>query len=205
MQKHKLNTWSIFFMILGNILMAMGIAAFKLSRLGNDPCNGMYMALADVVGIPYANMLIICNLILLVIEFLFGRHYIGIGTFFNALLLGYIVTFFYNIYTRIAVPQALWQRLLTVLIGLVITGIGLAVYQKVDAGTSPFDSLSLIMTERFRFPYFACRMATDLTALVICFAAGGIVNVGTVSCVLLLGPVADFFDRQVIRRITKNA
>lgn len=199
MEKHRLNKWNILFMIFGNIVLGMGVAAFKLSRLGNDPFTGMAMALAELIHMPYANFLVLLNLAVFVVEFLFGRKYIGIGTFFNALLQGYIVTFFYEMYCKVAVPQLMWQRLLTVVIGLTVGGIGLAMYQNANAGASPYDSLSMIMTDRGKHSYYAYRMSTDLTSLVFCFLAGGIVNVGTVACVLLLGPIADFVNLHFIK------
>ena len=39
----------------------------------------------------------------------------------------------------------------------------------------------------------------------ICFASGGIVNVGTVASVLLMGPVADVINRKFVSKIIKDA
>ncbi|WP_339316737.1 hypothetical protein [Paenibacillus sp. FSL R10-2734] len=38
--------------------------------MGNDPFSGMVMALAEYVGITYANFLILLNLVLFVIVFI---------------------------------------------------------------------------------------------------------------------------------------
>ena len=37
--------------IIGNIFVGLGVGIFKLSMMGNDPIDGMNMALADVTGI----------------------------------------------------------------------------------------------------------------------------------------------------------
>ena len=45
-------------MLLGNVILGIGVAIFKLSGLGNDPYTGMIMALADRVHMQYANFLV---------------------------------------------------------------------------------------------------------------------------------------------------
>ena len=42
----KINWKYVVVMLIGNIILGLGIAIFKLSGLGNDPFSGMAMALA---------------------------------------------------------------------------------------------------------------------------------------------------------------
>lgn len=190
-------------MLFGNLVLGLGVAIFKLSGLGNDPYTGMVMAIADRVHMEYANLLVILNVVLFLVEVTAGRNYIGVGTFFNALLQGYVVTFFYHLVLKCGEPKQFWQQLLVVVIGLLIGGIGLAMYQNAKAGTAPYDSMSQIICDRSHKSYFGCRMLTDLICAAICFGFGGIVHVGTVASVLLMGPVADFINRKFVSRIIK--
>ena len=76
---------------------------------------------------------------------------IGLGTFVNALLLGYVVTFFYNLIVSAAgEPGQLLQRILIVCIGVIVTSFGVSMYQLPKQGVAPYDSMSLIMTERLK-------------------------------------------------------
>ena len=61
----KINWKYVVVMLIGNIILGLGIAIFKLSGLGNDPFSGMVMALAECVGIEYARFLILLNLLLI--------------------------------------------------------------------------------------------------------------------------------------------
>ena len=45
----KINWKYVVVMLIGNIILGLGIAIFKLSGLGNDPFSGMVMALAECV------------------------------------------------------------------------------------------------------------------------------------------------------------
>ncbi|MDF9841696.1 putative membrane protein YczE [Paenibacillus sp. PastF-1] len=183
-------------MVIGNIFLGMGISIFKLSGMGNDPFSGMVMALADLSFISYANFLILLNVVLFVVEWITGRKFIGAGTFVNAIFLGYIATFFYDIWIDIlGEPHVLWQRVITVAIGVVVCSFGVSLYQSSDVGVAPYDALSLIMKIRApRISYFWHRMFTDALCALICFLAGGIIGLGTLVSAFGLGPIIHFFD-----------
>ena len=59
----KINWKYVIVMLIGNVILGLGIAIFKLSGLGNDPFSGMVMALSDRTGIDYPVFLIIVNMI----------------------------------------------------------------------------------------------------------------------------------------------
>lgn len=195
----KIGARRFVLMIVGNIILSLGISIFKLSRMGNDPFSGMVMISSDLAGLSYANFLVIVNLVLLAVEFLGNRKLIGIGTLFNALLNGYIVTFFYEAELALfGIPEFLWQQLLIACLGVVVCGLGASLYQTPDVGTAPYDSLSLIMADRWKkIPYFWHRICTDGVCALICGLLGGIVGPGTLLCALGLGPFIHFFNVHV--------
>ncbi|WP_310832039.1 YczE/YyaS/YitT family protein [Paenibacillus pedocola] len=199
----KVDTTRLIIMVLGNVFLGMGISIFKLSGLGNDPFSGMVMALADSSGIVYANFLILLNLVLFVIQCIWGRKLIGAGTFVNAIFLGYIATFFYNIWIDLlGEPQMFWQRVVTVAIGVVVCSFGISLYQTSQVGVAPYDSLSLIMNKRFpKISYFWHRMFTDALCALVCFLAGGIIGLGTLATVFGLGPIIQFFDVNFTKKL----
>ncbi|KWX72347.1 YczE/YyaS/YitT family protein [Paenibacillus jilunlii] len=200
---HKADTKRLIIMVFGNVFLGMGISIFKLSGMGNDPFSGMVMALADSSGIAYANFLILLNLVLFGIEFITGRKYIGAGTFVNAILLGYIATFFHSTWLNLwGEPQLFWQRVVIVAIGVVVCSFGVSMYQTSDVGIAPYDSLSLIMRDNFpKISYFWHRMFTDALCALICFLAGGIIGLGTLVSVFGLGPIIHFFDVNFTRKL----
>lgn len=190
-------------MVTGNLFLGLGISIFKLSGLGNDPCSGMVMALADRAGMAYATVLVIFNSILFIYELLDGRRLIGAGTLVNAFLLGYVVTFFYKMELMlIGTPQHMVQRVITVLIGVIITSFGVSMYQYPEVGVAPYDSISLIFSrKRPGIPYLYYRISTDAFCALICYLAGGIIGLGTVLSAFGLGPVVQFFNIHVTSRL----
>jgi len=189
-------------MVLGNVFAGMGIAIFKLSGLGNDPYSGMNMALSDVLHIYYPVFQVMINVVFFIVELIFGRHFIGIGTIVNAVFLGYFVSFFYWLFHMVYEPHAFVARLITLAVGIVICSFGLSMYQTSDVGISPYDSFALILDKRLpKIPYFWCRMFCDGCCALTCFLAGGIIGIGTLATTFGFGPVIHFFNKNVSEKM----
>ena len=200
----NINWKHVLIMCIGNVFAGMGIGIFKLAGLGTDPFSGMNMAVADMIGMAYGNFQLIGYIVLLIIEIAFGRRFLGIGTVVNAVCLAYITTFFYNIYTGVFGLEltALPIRLVALCVGVVICCLGLSMYQMPDEGVAPYDSLSLIMTEKWpKIPYFWCRVSNDAISALVCWLAGGIVGLGTLVSAFGFGPFVQFFDTHFTSKV----
>jgi len=75
-------------------------------------------------------------------------------------------------------------------------------YQTPDVGVAPWDSLSLIMVERWpKIPYFWHRIFGDSLAVVIAVVLGGVVGLGTALCAFCLGPFIQFFSERYVKKM----
>jgi len=183
----------------GNLLIAVGIALFKQSALGNDPYTGMNMALSELLGVAFPVLQLCVNLLFFLIQFRFARKLIGFGTVVNALLIGSLIDLFYRLSVSwFGLPAEFGARLLFMAVGMVICSFGLSLYQTADLGVSPYDASSLILDSRLpRVPYFWCRILTDGLCALACWLAGGIIGVGTLVTAFGFGPVIALFNRLV--------
>lgn len=194
--------------IIGNIFIGLGIGIFRYAALGNDPYTAMNLSLSECVGMSYPVFQILFNLIAFVIQFLWGRELIGIGTIVNAFFLGYIVDFFYHILLLVPVsPEAFWQSVIIVCVGVIICSFGLSLYQTSDVGVAPYDALSLITQKKLpKVPYFWHRMFDDALAAGISLVATGFTNIGLGSLVSAfgLGPFIHFFNKHFSDKLMKS-
>ena len=201
----KIGLGRIVMMILGNVILGLGISVFKLSGMGNDPYNAMVMAMGTLLHMPYANFQVMLNIVLLMIEIFAGRKYIGAGTIVNALFLGYFSTFFNFVLAHtVNAPQTMWQRVIVVCLGVIICSLGLSLYQSADVGVAPYDSLPLIMSDRWpKIPYFCYRISLDALFALICYLAGGIVGLGTLVSALGLGYFINLFNKSLSEKMVR--
>ena len=190
----------------GNLLVGIGVAIFKFSALGNDPFNGMNMALADLFQVPYPTLQIMVNILFFAIQLLAARELIGFGTVINIFLIGYIVNFTYGLLVRsLGSPGSFAIQLLAMVTGMLICSLGLSLYQCSEMGTAPYDALALILDRKLKkLPYFWCRILCDGSCALVCFLAGGIVGLGTLVSAFGFGPVIAFFNRTVSEPMARN-
>lgn len=195
----------IIIVFLANVVLGFGISIFKFAGLGNDPYTAQVFGVSGYFGWYFPIYQICFNIaVFIVFQITLGRKYIGIGTLVNMFLLGYFVDFFATVLSMIfKEPRGnLLIQIPVMLVGVIITGLGISLYQSSDAGVAPYDSVSLIMSERIeKLPYFWARIITDALCALVCYISGGLLGIGTIVCAFGLGPVTQFFDRTVSKML----
>lgn len=185
-------------MVVGIIFLGLGIALFKLSLMGNDPSTALAIGVMNKVDLKLPVVMIIMNSLYFIVEILFGRKLIGIGTFVNWFGVGTLAAFWEYVLTSfITFPEDFWGRFMIMAIGIVELSFAVSLYQTPDVGIAPYDALAIILDERTPLPYFWCRMIVDSSATLIAFVLGAIVNLGTLACAFGLGPFISLFSRFV--------
>lgn len=192
----------ILVMVFGIIILGLGISLFKLSALGNDPSSAMVMAIGDKIHVDFARTLLAANCLWFLAEVIWGRHYIGLGSFVNWFGVGTISMMFTRLLSiLLPEPESFVQKLIIMAVGMLVLSLAASMYQTADLGIAPYDSLSLMLEERLPIPYFWCRIFTDVLCVVICVLFGGLVGIGTLVCSLGLGPFIHFFNRHVSEKL----
>ena len=82
--------------LVGVIITAISIGAFKYAAFGVDPFQSFMSGIDTLIPIDFGTLYVVVNAILLLFALVFDRHYIGIATFLNLFLLGYVVEFSQN-------------------------------------------------------------------------------------------------------------
>lgn len=139
---HKPTARRVVGMVAGIVIIALGIALFKQSHLGNDSISALNMRLAELLGISLGTQNLCANILFFLLEFWFGRKYIGLGTFVNGICIGYIVTAFYDpIHAHFGDAPSLAVQLAWVIAAVLVTALGASLYQTADLGIAPYDYL----------------------------------------------------------------
>lgn len=82
--------------LFGVIICSISVGIFKIAALGVDPFQSFMAGLDLLIPIDFGTLYMIANVVLLFFSLIFDRHYIGIATFINLFLLGYITQFTYS-------------------------------------------------------------------------------------------------------------
>lgn len=195
--------------LFGVIICGISVGMFKFAALGVDPFQSLMSGLDAVIPIRFGTLYVIVNAVLLLFSLIFDRHKIGLATFINLFLLGYIVEFSQNTCQRLMAGASLPTRIILLLIAIVILSLASALYFTADLGVSTYDAVSLVWSQRqSKIPFAACRVICDC----ICVTAGtlllltagqgfreilGSVGIGTIITAFFMGPLITFFNKKV--------
>ncbi len=204
-----MKTRRIFMSLFGVIICAISVGIFKIAALGVDPFQSLMSGLDKLIPIPFGTLYVIVNVILLSFSLITDRHYIGIATFINLFLLGYITQWTYEFLQTVIVNPSMIVRLLCLLIAIVIICFGSALYMTADLGVSTYDAVALILVNKWHIGQFKyIRIVTDVICVVlgaVLFLLGGgklsaiptIIGVGTIITAFFMGPLIEVFNQKV--------
>lgn len=199
----------IFMSIIGVMIGAVSVGFFKLAAFGVDPFQSFMSGINQAIPINFGTLYVLVNAVLLLFALIFDRHYIGIATFINLFLLGYVVQFSYDTLLALFPNASILIRVFSFIFGFVALCFGSSVYITADLGVSTYDAIALIMANKWKIGKFKyTRIATDVVCValgVLLFLLGGgsitlipaFVSVGTLLTAFFMGPLIDFFNRNV--------
>ena len=175
---------------IGVIVSGLAVGLFRNARFGTDPFQVFVNGISNkVTFMDFGTLYMLLN-----------KHHIGISTFVNIFLLGYVVQFSDDVVAGLVGDSpSMPVRIALLAAGLVILCFASAMYFTADLGVSTYDAVSLILTERKLGKFRYLRITTDVICVIVGFALGAVVGVGTVVTAFFMGPLIDFFNIHVAR------
>ena len=200
----------------GVMIGGVSVGVFKIAALGVDPFQSLMSGLDVLIPIPFGTLYVLVNLLLLSFSLIVDRSKIGLATFINLFLLGYVTEFTYAALQTVIVAPGMLTRALCLLVGIVVICFGSALYMTADLGVSTYDAVAIALSGKWKIAKFQyCRIATDLCCVALGVAlfllAGGsiaavptIAGVGTIITAFFMGPLIEVFNRTVARPMLRE-
>lgn len=172
----------------GLVLCGLGIAFMVAADLGLGPWDVLHQGVSRNTGIPIGTVGIIVGIVVL-LGWIPLRERIGIGTALNVVIIGVTIDLTLLV---LDTPEGLSLRVVYLLLGPVLFGIGSGFYIGAGLGPGPRDGLMTGLARR-GLPVHGVRTAIELSALGIGFALGGTAGIGTVVFAFSIGPLVHVF------------
>ncbi|SFC27849.1 YczE/YyaS/YitT family protein [Clostridium uliginosum] len=173
----------------GMAIIQFGVALSLVTNIGTDSFTVFTQGLSKVLGSTpgIANMVIL--FVLTCIILLADRKRIKLGTFICLIGVGPVIDFAMWIFSSLPIDSCniFIKALLIVLVNFIIA-IGFSILSATDLGVAPNDIVPFIIQNKTKFQYSWIRMALDATYLVVGYLLGGKVWIGTIICMLTIGP-----------------
>lgn len=168
----------------GLVAFGIGVACIVRADLGVDPWTVLAegFALHSPLSLGTATVCISFVVLLIWIPL---RQRPGLGTLGNAVAVGLVVDVVLAVVPEL---ETMVLRILALVVGVVIVGIGSGFYIGAALGPGPRDGLMTGFAQ-YGWPIRRIRTSVEAAALVSGWALGGTVGVGTLFFAVAIGPV----------------
>jgi uncharacterized membrane protein YczE len=179
-------------LVVGLFLYALGVVCLYRSNMGLGPWDVFHQGISfhtplsfGLAGIVVGFFLILGSLLIKVIP--------GVGTICNMILIGIFEDMLLNIHAFQHIGEAFWVwRLLLNVAGVIIVGLGTALYIAPRLGAGPRDGLMLRLHEITKMRVSIVRGCIEVSVLLLGFLLGGTIGIGTLIFAFGVGPVIEF-------------
>lgn len=176
-------------LLTGLVLWGISMAMMIKSAIGVSPWDVLHQGIALHVPLSFGQIVIAVGAILLVI-WVPLRQWPGVGTVLNVLVIGISADVALLL---MSAPESLPAKVALMVGGVVVNGIGGALYIGTHLGPGPRDGLWLGLVSRTGWSVRLIRTIVEVTVVVVGFLLGGTLGIGTVVYALAIGPIVQFF------------
>ncbi|MEH7251881.1 YitT family protein [Neobacillus niacini] len=185
MRKEWICRWTFF--IFGLIVFGLGIAlTVEGKSIGIGPWDVFHYGLFLRIGLSIGTWSIIMGFLLLTVSSIATKKLPKIGAFLNMLLIGLFTDFFLWLLPSI---NSVIGAVIFFTIGAILMGVATGIYMSAELGSGPRDGIMLLIIGKTGWSIQRVRSGMEVLVLILGWALGGPVGIGTVIIAFLLGPV----------------
>jgi uncharacterized protein len=178
-------------LVFGLFLFAVGIVALLESELGLSPWDVLNQGISDHTSLSFGTANVVVAVCVLLVAGVLGAR-IGPGTVANAVLIGLFVDLLLRAGAIARLSEApLGARIVLMVAGILVIGLGSGFYIGAGMGAGPRDSLMLVLAARSGARIGVVRALLEIAVIAVGFALGGTVGIGTLAFAFGIGPAIE--------------
>jgi uncharacterized membrane protein YczE len=182
----------------GLVLYGVSMGLMIRGTLGLDPWDVFHSGVTSHLPLSFGAVVTLVGFVVL-LAWIPLRQAPGLGTIANVLVIGAATDA-----TLALVPQAhglLLRGVLTIVGGVLLNGVAGAMYIGAQLGPGPRDGLMTGISRRTGLSIRLVRTVQEITVVVVGFALGGSVGLGTVVYALSIGPLVQHLLPKLVVRL----
>ncbi|WP_417277081.1 YczE/YyaS/YitT family protein [Castellaniella sp.] len=178
-------------LVIGLFLYGLSMAMMIRGDLGLAPWDALHIGLTQLLPLSFGWVVIDVSFIVLLL-WIPLREIPGIGTLANAIIIGTAADLMLHV---LEAPQGFTERLALTVGGVLVCGLGSAVYIGAQLGRGPRDGLMTGLHRVTGYSLQLVRTSLELTVLLAGLSLGGfgLFGIGTVLFALCIGPLTQAF------------
>ena len=191
----------ILMVIVGSMMMGASIDLFVQADFGLDPLSLFQAGLGRVLHLSLGTTSQVLMISIIILLFFIDRKRIGIGSILNSVLVGAFIKWFSPVICTGGGTAA--GRLLCLLAGLILMGVGIGTYVAAGLGEAGMDAMMMYLSGKLKKNDNVTRITIDILLSITGFLLGGKLGGATVVSMLVNGYMIQF-TIELIGRFRRN-
>ena len=187
--------------IVGSMMMGASINLFVQADFGLDPLSLFQAGLGRVLHLSLGTTSQVLMISIIILLFFIDRKRIGIGSILNSVLVGAFIKWFSPVICTGGGTAA--GRLLCLLAGLILMGVGIGTYVAAGLGEAGMDAMMMYLSGKLKKNVNVTRITIDILLSITGFLLGGKLGGATVVSMLVNGYMIQF-TIELIGRFRRN-
>lgn len=181
------------FYVLGILLLTLGISLTIQSNFGTSPFDALLVGLSKKVGLTVGSWEIAIAIVLIFLNSLLKRkrpEFLGLIT---SVITGFGIDMWLFLLNDFITPERWSSKFVFFGLGLIVIGLGSAIYLQTNFAPIPVDHLMLIIQELTGMSMMFSKTLIYLLFMTMAFIFNGPIGIGTLLTVCAGGPILNYF------------
>lgn len=204
--------------VLGLFVLAIGISLSIEADLGVSPVSSLAYAFSLTTGFSVGMMTIVANLVYIIFQIILSKRF-----YFREIVVQFIISFLHGVLLDLALflvrllpsPETMLMKWVFLILSCFVCALGLLGYFSAKFPLMPYDELTHVISQRFKFILSRAKIYSDTTNVVISgticlifIQSFGAVGLGTIFAAYfigkILGVLIKYFQAPLIHWMNKS-
>lgn len=197
-----LNLKKTLIVIFAFLCNGMAISLFILAGFGLDSISVFSAGLANVFHTTVGIASLGFYFAVILATFFADRRYISGATVFSLIIVGPSIDLFTKVFRVVVTPESdMMIRVIFFIIAYLSLAFAVALYLSAHFGISAADMIPIMVSDKAGRQFRWCKVAFDITVIVIGIFLGGSFGVGTIIVGFITGPTIQYFRKNLEKRL----
>ncbi|WP_051688187.1 YczE/YyaS/YitT family protein [Desulfofalx alkaliphila] len=184
---------SFIFYVVGIILLTLGIVLTIQADLGTSPFDALLVGLFITLGFTIGSWEIIVGLTMVIFNAIAMRKGLEYWALVTSLITGAGIDLWMFLLGGLIQPGTLIMQVVCFGAGMVISGLGIAIYLHSDFAPNPIDRTMLVVSKLTNFNLGISRALINIVLVILAFLFAGPIGIGTLVVAVFSGYIIKFF------------
>ncbi|MTI82013.1 MAG: YitT family protein [Firmicutes bacterium] len=179
--------------VIGILILTLGIALTIQSKMGTSPFDALLVGLFRSFGLTIGSWEIIVGLTMVLLNAIAQKKRPEYLALLTSLITGAGIDFWVFLLHDWLNPATLIGQLVCVNIGILLSGLGIAVYLQADYAPNPIDRMMLVIRNITGLNVSLSRTLINVILVLLAVGFSGPIGIGTLLNAIFSGIIINFF------------